>query len=114
MGSVAIALPALPGGVAVLNATAAELNGPRRAELEDFNTRYNLDQHNTYLQSSPAADLVIIYLAGPDLVASFTAAVTTTHPFDIWLFDQAVLIHGLDFRQPMPGPLPTTAFESGP
>jgi hypothetical protein len=113
MVTIAFALPCLPGGATHLRDFSQELNGSRRKEFEDFNRRLGLNKHNCYIQSSPQGDLSIIYLESEDLPGAFQYLAMSEHPFDVWFRDQAKLVHGVDFTQPMPGPLPEVAFASG-
>ena len=113
MATVAFALPCLPGGAAHLRDFSQELNGSRRSEFEDFNRRLGLSKHNCYIQGSPQGELTIVYLESEDLARAFQYLATSDHPFDVWFRDQAKLVHGVDFTQLMPGPLPEVAFEAG-
>jgi hypothetical protein len=110
MGTLAMALPLLPGGAERLRALAAECSGPRRAEFSDFHQRVGLDTERWYLQPSPAGELFVLYLEGDPLGAIGKLA-ASDHSFDVWFRDQARHIHGVDFSQPLPGPPPEAVFE---
>ncbi len=113
MDTQAFALPHLPGGTEALRRLATELRGTRREEFEDFNRRMGFARHNAYIQRTPEGDMAIVYLEGNDLPRSYKMLATSDQPFDRWFREQAKLVHGVDFSQPFPAPLPEVAFESG-
>ncbi len=113
MATISFALPCLPEGAEHLRNFSRQLNEPRRSEFEDFNRRMGLSKHNCYVQQTPQGEISIVYLESDDLAGCFQKLAVSEQPFDIWFREQAKLVHGVDFSQPMPGPLPELAFESG-
>jgi len=51
----AFAAPILPAKLDAWEVWIAELNGPRKAEFDDMNTRYNVTGHRAWLQQTPDA-----------------------------------------------------------
>lgn len=106
MQSIVFAAPALPGGVERLEETAAEVLGPRRAELDDFHRRLGISREHWYVQQTPSGPLVLVYLAASDLGHVFQTLAASEAPFDAWFREQAKAVHGIDFAKPMTDPLP--------
>lgn len=110
MGSLAIALPCLPGGASKLREIAHECSNGRRAEFEDFHRRVGLTGERWYIQQTPQGELALITLEG-DPVGAIGKLGASDHPFDVWFRDQVKQVHGVDFAEPMPGPPPEQVFE---
>lgn len=106
MRSIAFAAPALPAGVEQLEGTATEVLGPRRRELDDFHNRLGITKEHWYLQQTAEGPVVLVFLEGTDLAATFEKLAVSDHPFDRWFRDRAQKVHGIDFSAPMPGPMP--------
>ncbi len=110
MQSVVLALPALPGGADHLREFSKQLNGSRRAEFQELFSRLGVVRHGTYIQQTPQGELILIYLEGPDLAASFAMIPHLELAFDHWFFDNAKQVHGVDFREPLTAALPEVAY----
>ncbi len=106
MRSVCFAAPAIENGDRVLQETAAEVLGPRRDELDDFHRRMGITKEHWYLQPTPQGPLTLVFLEGTDLSETFARLASSEEPFDVWFRQQAKRVHGIDFAEPMPGPLP--------
>jgi hypothetical protein len=111
--SVAIAIPLLPGKTEEWRSFTDAVKGPRRGELDDFHRRVGLTTENWYLQKTPMADVVIVYLEGdiPDCFARFASS---EHPFDRYLKHVWLSTEGIDFNQPLPGLAPEAVYDSLP
>lgn len=109
--NLAILLPFRAGGAERLRALANAVTGAKYNEHQDFMRRHNF-RENWYIQPTPAGEYLILYLETDDLGRLFGECQTTVHPYDHWHFDEAVAIHGVDFRQPPAGPLPSVLYES--
>jgi hypothetical protein len=87
----------------VWEAWIAELNGPRKAEFDDMNTRHGLTEHRAYLQPMPDGNYAVLVIhegpGGDDFVADVMAS---DHEFDQWFVGSVTEIHGLDGSGPMP------------
>ena len=110
MAQLAIAIPTIPGGGDALRRLAEECSGPRKDEFQDFHERVGLEREAWYLQQTPQGELFILVLEGDPLGALGTLA-ASDHEFDQWFLDRAKEVHGMDLRQPLPGPPPEQVFE---
>jgi hypothetical protein len=50
--------------------------------------------------------MAIVYFEAPDIRRVFEVVASSQNPFDVWFREQAKDSTGVDFSQPMPGPLP--------
>src|SRR5262245_11675961 len=106
MASLAFMAPLLPGGEDRLQALAAALAGPRRAESARFHRRIGLAAEHWYLQPTVRGMVVIVYLEGPDLAHSLQSLAQSQAPFDRWFRAEVRAVHGIDFTQTPRAPLP--------
>jgi hypothetical protein len=111
MALFAIALPIPAGKTDQWRAFMGELSGPRKAEFQA--SRAALGMHErTFHQQTPHGDLVIVTLEGENPVAAFAAFGQGTDSFTEWFLAQVKEVHGVDLRQPPPGPLPELVVDS--
>jgi hypothetical protein len=110
MGSMAIAIPCLPGGGEKLRILAKECAGPRRQEFADFHARVGLTSEQWFLQQTPQGEMLILVLEG-DPVGALAALAESKDEFDTWFLERVKEVHGVDLRQPLPGPAPEMVFE---
>ncbi|HTD20155.1 MAG TPA: hypothetical protein VK667_11560 [Ktedonobacteraceae bacterium] len=80
--------------------------GPRWSEYEASNKRLGITRVVTSLQQTPQGDMAVVYLEAQDIPRVFEGYGSTQEPFDVWFREQVKDIHGVDFSQPLPGPLP--------
>jgi hypothetical protein len=106
MGTVAFAAPLLPGKTDAWRRWIAELNGPRAADMADFNSRYGLTRHAAWLQQTPGGDLVAVIHEGPGAEDLMTRVAESDSEFDIWFRSAVEELHGLDLSNPPPLPEP--------
>ena len=109
MATLALALPCLPGGDEKARQLAAALRD-RRAEFTDFHERVGLTAERWYLQQTPQGTLILVVLEG-DPRGAVEKLGASDHKFDRWFREQVREIHGVDFAQPLPGPVPEQVFE---
>ena len=105
MKTIAFAVPILPGKTEQWKAFAAEIVGARRDEFEHSQKELGLTTENWYLQQTPQGDMAIVYMEGKDPAASLAELSKSQGSFEVWFKEQALEIHGIDFNQPMPGPI---------
>jgi hypothetical protein len=101
----AIAVPILPGKLSAWREWGEEMNGARRADLEDLNTRHGLTRHRAYLQRNPDGSYLIIAVhdgpGGDDLMS---ALARSSHPFDRWFVEHVADVHGIRSSDSPPVP----------
>ena len=106
----AVAFPILPGKTEQWRHFIAEMNGPRRAEYEAWAQRFGV-HWRLFLQQTPHGDLVLATAEGADPARAFQEIGAGDDAFTQWWAQQIQDIHGVDMRQPPPGPLPELVFE---
>ena len=89
------------------------MNGPRRQELTDFNRRYGLTRHASWLADTPTDPAVVALHQGPGGDEVMPKLGPSQHEFDLWFKDKLKEVHGVDVTQPPPGPLPELYLDSG-
>jgi hypothetical protein len=67
-----------------------------------------------FLQQTPQVDLVLTTLEGADPARAFQQMWAGNDAFTEWFVQQVKDIHGIDLREPPPGPLPELVLDSGP
>jgi hypothetical protein len=111
MAMMAMAAPILPGKLDRWQELKAQLMGPRRDEYEASRRRLGVHEHS-FLQRTPMGDLLILVFEGSDPAGAMAKMASSKDPFDEWMAQQALEIHGLDLRHidsmPMPEPGPAT------
>lgn len=84
-------------------AWVAELNGPRKADFEDMNTRHGLTEHRAYLQPMPDGNYAVLVIhEGPGGDGFLANAMASDHEFDRWFVESVGAIHGIDASGPIP------------
>ncbi len=91
----------------------AELNGPRKQGLADFNRRYGLTRHAAWLAETPAGPMVVALHQGPGGDELMPKLGSSQIEFDVWFRDKIKEVHGLDVTQPPPDPMPELHLDSG-
>src|SRR4051812_11271346 len=111
MALFAMALPISPGKMDEWRRFIGELSGPRNAEYKASRERAGV-RERAFLQQTPHGDLVILTLEGENPGAAMGAFGQGSDPFTEWFVAQVQEIHGVDLRQPPPGPLPELVVDS--
>jgi len=106
-----MAVPILPNKTELWKKFTGELNSSR---LDDFKqSRKNLGiRERTFLQQTPQGDMVIVTLEGEDPASAFAKFAANNDEFSTWFAAQVKEIHGLDLRQPPPGPMPELVIDT--
>ena len=112
MTAFASAFPLLPGKLEAWRKFTQEMAGPRKKEHDESRRRLGVTTERAWYQPTPQGDLVVVYgeTAG-DPASFFTRLGASKEPFDVWFKQQVKELHGVDFNQPPPGPLPELAFD---
>ena len=106
MASLASAFPILPGKTEQWKHFSHEMAGPRRSAYEASRRRLGITREVAYLQKTPQGDLAVVYIETQNIPRFFEGLASSQEPFDVWFREQAKQIHGVDFSEPLPGPLP--------
>jgi hypothetical protein len=114
MASLAFALPLLPGKTDDWRRWSQDLLGPRHGEYLASRRRLGVTAERAYLQRTPQADLVVVYIEVADLDQAFGGLTTSQEPFDVWFRQVALDLWGIDFGKPLPGPLSELVFDGIP
>jgi hypothetical protein len=102
MASYSFAMPILPGKTEVVRHLVAEVAGPRRSEMEEFQQRVGITKQEVWLQKTPSGDMSVVYLEAGDPGRLFQELASSDKPFDRWYAQQLKEIHGIDLSQPLP------------
>lgn len=105
MAVCAFAVPILPGKTEALRQFAQEVFGSRRSDFKVTAQMLGVRKESWHFQNTPQGDVCIVYFEADDpwqVLREFAAA---QRPFDVWFKEQAKQISGIDFGQPLPGPL---------
>ena len=108
----AVAFPILPGKTEEWHHFIGELNGARKAEFVASRARAHV-REQTFLQSTPMGDLVIVSLQGEDPARAFGQMMAADDDFTRWFLAQVKAIHGVDLTHPLAGPPSTLVVDSG-
>ncbi len=106
MASLASAFPILPSKTEQWKHFSQEMAGPRHREYEASRKRLGISREVAYLQQTPQGDMAVVYFEVQDIPSVFEGFGRSQEPFDVWFREQVKEIHGLDFSEPLPGPLP--------
>jgi hypothetical protein len=112
MAMLAVAFPILPGKTGEWHNFIAELKGARHSEFVGARERAHV-REQTFLQSTPMGDLVIVTLQGEDPGRSFGQMMAADDAFTTWFREQVQAIHGVDLRAPMAGPPSELVIDTG-
>lgn len=112
MDELAIVVPILPGQEEHFRQFRDDLRGSRNAEFNASRARLGV-RERTYHQVTPHGEFVILTLSGDDPAAAFADFGGAQDDFTNWFVEEVKAIHGVDLRQPPPGPLPEVVVDSG-
>ena len=106
MASIASAFPILPGKREQWKRFSQEMAGPHHSEYKASRSRLGITREVAYFQQTPQGDLAIVYIEAKNIARVFEGLGSSQEPFDVWFREQVKQIHGVDFSEPLPGPLP--------
>lgn len=102
----AIAIPIIPGKEDAWREFAAQLQGPRVEEFQEFNKRMGLTSHRAWIQETPDGLMVIAVHDGPGAEDFMPKLAQSDHAFDAWFRSCIEDCHGMNLSEPMPGGVP--------
>ena len=108
-----IVAPIVEGKVEVWKEWCRELMGPRAEEMNDFNRRYGLTRHASWLAETPSGQVVVALHQGPGADDLMPKLAASDNEFDRRFASKILEVHGVDISQPPPGPMPELYFDTG-
>ena len=110
-GTLRHSAPNLPGKTDAWRRFTDELKGPQRAAFKESRRRLGV-REQTWLQTTPMGDLVVVTLEGDKPAEAFAAFAASDDAFTTWFKEQVLDVHGVDLSQPPSGPLPELVIDS--
>ena len=108
-----VLVPILEGKLETWKAWCRECMGPRKEEMADFNRRYGLTRHASWLTEANGGPAVIALHEGPGGDEVMPKLAVSKNEFDVWFREHILEVHGMDITQPPPGPMPELYVDSG-
>ena len=113
LAMLALAIPILPGQTERWRRFAGDLQGGRREAYRASRQQLGI-RERAFFQATPQGDLVTIVLEGDNPAAAFAGFGAGDDEFTRWFVQEVQAVHGVDLRQPPPGPLPEQVVDSQP
>ena len=113
LAMLALAIPILPGQTERWRRFAGDLQGGRREAYRASRQQLGI-RERAFFQATPQGDLVTIVLEGDNPAAAFAGFGAGDDEFTQWFAREVQAVHGVDLRQPPPGPLPQHVVDSQP
>lgn len=107
----AIALPILPGKSDQWQQMEDALKGSRREQFIASRALAKV-RERTFLQHTPAGDLVIVTIEGEDPATALSQIGRQGDEFSRWFIEQVREIHGIDLTK-LPLEIPRLVFDTG-
>ena len=102
MTALTVVLPLLPGKQEAWRRFCQTLQGSRCREYEAWRERMGISQEEIWLSLTGPWDLVRIHLQAEHLEHVFVDLAASHRPFDRWLRQQLLELHGVDILQLVP------------
>lgn len=96
---VTVVIPILPGKAEAWRRFQQELEGSRRKEFMNWCDRMDLMLGQIWLSDTPGGAVAVLNLQIADQEATLVKVANATQPFEHWLRDQALSLHGLDLTK---------------
>jgi hypothetical protein len=111
MDELAIAIPILPGQEERWRQFRDQLRGSRNADFKASRERLGI-RERTYHQVTPQGELVVVTQSGENPAEAFGRFGEAQDEFTDWFVGEVQAVHGVDLRQPPPGPPPEVVVDS--
>ncbi|HEX9228516.1 MAG TPA: hypothetical protein VF885_18085 [Arthrobacter sp.] len=109
MQSITWFTPILPGKLEEWQAMVAEVNGPRREEIDRLYQSAGVAREVASLMHTPQGDFVCLFHESEDLAKAFQTLAASDDPYDAWFKEHLVSVHGLTAEM-LAGPIPAKLF----
>jgi len=97
--AVTLVIPILPGQAEAWRRFRQELEGSRRQAFVAWGERLGLTVQQIWLNDTPGGAVVVLNLEVADQEAVLVQLADASQPFDRWLRDQVLALHGLDLSK---------------
>jgi len=99
----AFAVPIKSGKGEAWKSWTGEATGPRKAEFDDMNQRYDLTTHAAWLQDNPdGSQIAVVVLDGSGASEFLGKLAGSDHAFDTWFRSNIEDVHPMDLSAPPP------------
>jgi hypothetical protein len=103
--TICFTLPLLPGTTDMdRDEMLSCWRGQRASQHRASRARHGITRESTWVQSTPAGDVVVVLLESDNLAASLFGLATSDEPFDAWFRAHVKAVHGVDLAAGMPPP----------
>ena len=109
MQSITWFTPILPGKLEEWKAMVAEVNGPRREEMNRLYQQAGGAREVTSLMHTPQGDFVCLFHESEDLAKVFRTIATSQEPLAVWFREHLASVHGMTAEM-LQGPPPAEVF----
>jgi hypothetical protein len=106
--------PILPGKVEAAHAFYAEMEGPRRHDLELAEQRLGITKEVVFLTELEDGPALVFYMESDSLDSSVSTSAASNHEFDLWYKRGLEEITGVDLNDPPPKALLLSAYAAAP
>lgn len=100
---IAFAVPLLPGKASAdREAMHSCWRGERETAHGASRERLGIIRESAWIQSTPAADMVIVHFEARDVERALRGMGHSEDPFDRWFREHCADVHGIDLADPLP------------
>jgi hypothetical protein len=106
MQSTCLAVPILAGKTDSVRAMFKTIKEEKMKDYLRVQKNAGVKKEEDFLQVTPMGDMLLLYIESKDIQKTFMTFAASKDPFDLWFIEEMKKNTGVDFSQPMPGPLP--------
>ena len=106
MQSISLALPILSGKTEAVRAMFKTIKDEKWKDYERVQKNAGVEKERDFLQVTPMGDMLLLYIESKNIEKTFMTFSASKDPFDLWFVEEMGKNTGVDFSQPMQGPLP--------
>jgi hypothetical protein len=99
--TVYVVAPILPGKAEAWRRFMQEMLGSRRGEYEEARRRLGLRLEQAWISETRQVASGVVVIEADSLARGLADFLASTHPFDRWLREQLLVLHGLDLTPPV-------------
>lgn len=97
--TVIVVIPILPGKAEAWRRFQQELEGSRQKDFMNWCHQMDLMLRQIWLSDTPGGAVAVLNLQVADQEAALAKVADATQPFEHWLRDQILSLHGLDLTK---------------